>query len=39
MQQIYIKSGYQLIEDLSMPAEDISGDIEELNKANLNPYK
>jgi HK97 family phage portal protein len=38
MQQIYIKSGYQLIEDLSMPAEDISGDVEELNKAGLNPY-
>lgn len=39
MDKVYVQSSLVPLDDLSMQAEDIGTDIEELNKAGANPYK
>lgn len=39
MDKVYVQGSLVPLDDLNMVPEDISGDVEELNKQNLNPYK
>lgn len=39
MDKVYVQGSLVPLDDLNMVPEDISGDVEELNKAGVNPYK
>lgn len=39
MDKVYVQSSLVPLDDLNMQSDDIGDDVDELNKANLNPYK
>ena len=39
MDKVWMPANLSTMEDLTMPAEDISGDLDELDQAKLNPYR